>query len=91
MKKPQVSEARAQYRAAPKRVAAAIDEAEVVADFLPPPEMLVPKEDTVKVTLNLSRRSVEFFKDEAGRQGVAYQHMVRRILDLYAQRYGERG
>ena len=42
MKKPQVREARAQYKAAPKSVAAAIDEAEVVADFLPPPEALVP-------------------------------------------------
>jgi len=88
MKKTQVRESQTQYTPAPEEVAAAIDEAEVVTDFLPPPELLVPKEDTVKVTLNLSRRSVEFFKDQAARQGVAYQQMVRRILDLYAQRYG---
>ncbi|MFC1527089.1 CopG family transcriptional regulator [Candidatus Latescibacterota bacterium] len=91
MKKTQVREVRPQYTAAPKSVAGAIDEAEVVADFLPPPELLVLKEETVKVTLNLSRRSVEFFKDQAARQGVAYQHMVRRILDLYEQRYGGGG
>ena len=54
MKKTQVREARAKYTAAPKRVAGAIGEAEVVADFLPPPEVLVLKEETVKVTLNLS-------------------------------------
>ena len=91
MKKTRVREARAKYTAAPKRVAGAIGEAEVVADFLPPPEVLVLKEETVKVTLNLSRRSVEFFKSQAARQGVAYQQMVRRILDLYAQRYEGEG
>jgi len=37
----------------------------VIDDFLPPPEELVFKEDNVKITLGLSRRSVEFFKTEA--------------------------
>jgi len=37
----------------------------VVEDFLPPPEALVLREDTVKVTLALSRRSVDFFKRAA--------------------------
>ena len=35
---------------------------EVIRDFLPDPSELVYKEDTVKVTLGLSRRSVDFFK-----------------------------
>jgi len=91
MRKTRVREAQARYAMAPDGVATAIDEAEVVADFLPPPEMLVPKEDTVKVTLNLSRRSVEFFKEQAARQGVPYQQMVRRILNLYTQRYAGKG
>jgi hypothetical protein len=34
----------------------------VINDFLPPPSELVFKKDTVKVTLSLSRRSVNFFK-----------------------------
>lgn len=38
---------------------------EVVKDFLPKPEDLVFKEDTVKVTLNLSKSSIEFFKEIA--------------------------
>ncbi len=42
-----------------------IGEVEIVKDFLPKPEDLVFKEDTVKVTLNLSRSSVEFFKKVA--------------------------
>ncbi len=45
------------------------------------------REETVKVTLNLSRRSVDFLKQAAQAQGVPYQQMVRRILDLYAARY----
>ena len=37
----------------------------VVEDFLPAPDELVAREDNVKVTLSLSRRSVDFFKRAA--------------------------
>ena len=37
----------------------------IVEDFLPPPSELVVKEDVEKVTIALSRRSVNFFKDVA--------------------------
>jgi hypothetical protein len=60
----------------------------VVEDFLPPPEMLVLKEDGVKVTLSLSKQSVAFFKSRAARSKVPYQKMIRNLLDSYAQRYG---
>jgi hypothetical protein len=39
-------------------------------DFLPLPPELVLNDDNVKVTLSLSRRSIEFFKREANRQHV---------------------
>ncbi len=42
-----------------------LDDIRVIKDFLPPPSELVYKKDTVKVTLGLSRRSVDFFKKEA--------------------------
>ena len=58
-----------------------------VKDFLPPPEELVLKEDTVKVTLSLSKRTVGFFKSRARRRGASYQKMIRRLLDVYASRY----
>jgi len=45
----------------------------------------VPREDNVKVTLSLSRRSVEFFKREAGKARVPYQRMVRALVDSYAR------
>jgi hypothetical protein len=35
---------------------------EIVSDFLPPPENLVFRDEGVKVTLALSKRSVDFFK-----------------------------
>jgi len=58
----------------------------VVEDFLPPPEALVPREDTVKVTLALSRRSVDFFKRAAKKRRVPYQRMIRALVDAYAER-----
>ena len=67
-----------------------IGEVRVVRDFLPPPEELAFREDAVKVTLALSRRSVEFFKAEAARHRTQYQKMIRRLLDRYAERYSEK-
>ena len=37
----------------------------IIKDFLPHPSELVLKYDNVKVTLSLSRRSIEFCKHEA--------------------------
>jgi hypothetical protein len=58
----------------------------VVEDFLPPPEALVPQEDNVKVTLSLSRRSVDFFKRAAKQRRVPYQRMIRALVDAYAEK-----
>ena len=60
---------------------------EVVEDFLPPPEELVLKQDTVKVTIGLSKRTIEFFKTQAKQNHTQYQKMIRHLLDLYASRY----
>lgn len=57
----------------------------VVRDFLPPPSQLVPKEDNVRVTLSLSRSSVEFFKHEAEENHVPYQRMIRALLEQYTK------
>jgi hypothetical protein len=59
----------------------------VIPDFLPPPEELVFREEAVKVTIALSKRSIEFFKAEARRHNIQYQKMIRRLLDRYAERY----
>lgn len=54
-----------------------------VEDFLPTPEELAFKEETVKVTISLSKASVDFFKKEATRHQTQYQKMIRRLLDEY--------
>ena len=56
---------------------------EVIADFLPSPSELAFREDGVKVTLALSKSSVEFFKSEASKHQTHYQRMIRRLLDSY--------
>jgi predicted DNA binding CopG/RHH family protein len=58
----------------------------VIDDFLPRPADLVPREDNVKVTLSLSRRSLDFFKREARKRRVPYQRMIRALVDTYADR-----
>jgi predicted DNA binding CopG/RHH family protein len=62
-------------------------EARVVPDFLPPPDELVFKEDNVKVTLSLSRSSVDFFKRKAQQRHTHYQKMIRSLLDTYATKF----
>ena len=61
----------------------------VVTDFLPAPEDLAFREEGVKITLALSKRSVEFFKREATKHNTQYQRMIRRLLDAYAEQYGQ--
>ena len=55
----------------------------VVSDFLPSPEELALKDETVKVTIALSKASVDFFKSEAKKYNTQYQKMIRRLLDEY--------
>ena len=64
-----------------------LGEIQVIPDFLPPPEELAFKEDTVKVTISLSKGSVEFFKKEAKKHNTQYQKMIRRLLDAYSNSY----
>jgi predicted DNA binding CopG/RHH family protein len=58
----------------------------IVKDFLPLPSQLVLRDDNVKVTLSLSRRSINFFKREAKKQRVPYQKMIRALVDGYTDR-----
>lgn len=62
----------------------------VIKDFLPPPDQLILKDDGVKVTISLSRRSVDFFKSHAKKSKVPYQRMIRRVLDEYAGQYSSK-
>jgi predicted DNA binding CopG/RHH family protein len=74
-----------------KYTAGEIGRVRIIEDFLPAPDDLVPREDNVKVTLALSRRSLDFFKREARKRRVPYQRMIRALVDTYAERKTGRG
>ena len=59
----------------------------VTRDFLPSPDELAFKEEKVKVTISLSKGSLDFFKHEADRHHTAYQKMIRNLLDAYVVRH----
>jgi predicted DNA binding CopG/RHH family protein len=60
-----------------------IGKIDVIADFLPSPAELAFREEGVKVTLALSKKSVDFFKLQAARHHTQYQRMIRRLVDNY--------
>jgi len=62
---------------------------EIVKDFLPRPEELVFKGDNIKITLNLSKSSIEFFKKVAKEHGSRYQKVIRKLLDSYSSYYSQ--
>ncbi len=64
-----------------------IGKVKIIRDFLPKPKDLVLKDETIKVTLSLSKDSVEFFKKEAKEHHTQYQKMIRILLDQYAEHY----
>ena len=59
----------------------------VIPDFLPSPDQLAFKQETVKVTITLSKNSVEYFKNIASRYNTQYQKMIRGLLDEYVDRH----
>jgi hypothetical protein len=55
----------------------------VITDFLPSPEQLAFKDESVKVTMSLSKASVDFFKKAAKANHTPYQRMIRKLIDAY--------
>jgi len=70
-----------------KYTAESIGPIKIITDFLPSPDQLAFQEDSQKVTIGLSRRSIAFFKEAASQYGTPYQTMIRRLLDSYAETY----
>jgi spore coat polysaccharide biosynthesis protein SpsF (cytidylyltransferase family) len=75
------------YEKAPDGIDEAIFTSKRLEDILPSPDKLVKKEETVKVTISLSQKSVKFFKKRAEKQGVPYQNMIKSLIDKYADYY----
>ena len=64
-----------------------LGDVKVIDDFLPAPPELAFKEEQVKVTIGLTKSTIDFFKQEAKKHHTQYQKMIRRLLDLYAARH----
>jgi len=60
-----------------------IGDIKLVADFLPSPSELKLKSENTKITISLSRESVEYFKSVAEQNHMQYQKMIRQLLDEY--------
>lgn len=59
----------------------------VIRDLLPRPDELAFRDEGIKVTIALSKRSVDFFKGEARKHRTQYQRMIRRLLDVYTEQH----
>ena len=59
-----------------------------IPDFLPSPEELLPREETIKITIALDSKTLRFFKQYAGKAGLKYQRIIREVLKSYARKYG---
>ena len=64
-----------------------IGDIKIIEDFLPSPKDLIFKEENVKVTISLTKESIDFFKAEAKKHHTQYQKMIRNLLDVYADNH----
>ena len=60
---------------------------ERVADFLPSPQDLAEAGEVIKVTIALSKNSVDFFKQEAQAHNSSYPKMIQKLLDEYVRKF----
>jgi uncharacterized protein (DUF4415 family) len=59
----------------------------VIKDFLPSPEELFPKEEKVKITIEIDVETYQFFQNLALSFDKKYQPLMREILRQYARKY----
>ena len=71
-----------------KRRTASADEPQgrlrALKDDLPPPQDLVPHEDSVQVGVALGREAAEFYRLEAAKAGLPVHRLLRRLLESWA-------
>ena len=77
------------YGNTPKEIRDSLSTSKAINDFLPPPEKLIIKEKTKKVTIALSEKSIDFFKKVSKKNNVPYQQIIRKILDNYTDHYAK--
>ncbi len=64
-----------------------LGQVKVIKDFLPTPDELAFKEKNIKITMALSKESIDFFKNQAKKHHTQYQKMIRQLLDSYVSQF----
>ena len=64
------------YENASENISHAIIDSKIIEDFLPCPEELVKKKE-----------SVSLFKKKAKEAGIPYQKMIKNLLDRYTEKF----
>ena len=60
-----------------------IGDVKFVTDFLPSSSELRDRNENTKITIALSKKSVEYFKKAASENHMQYQKLIRQLLDDY--------
>jgi hypothetical protein len=60
----------------------------LIKDFLPSPQQLATRGKRVKVSVEISKSSLDFFRQQAGRSKMQAKNMIGTLLDVYATQYG---
>lgn len=61
----------------------------IVEDFLPSPKELAFKDENLKITISLTKETIDFFKEEAKKHHTQYQKMIRNLLDMYVAKQAQ--
>jgi predicted DNA binding CopG/RHH family protein len=75
------------YTDAPADIAQALEDATVIADFLPSPKELVGRAEKEKITIAVDKRSLDLFKQYAKKNNTKYQPMINGVLSSYADKF----
>ena len=65
------------------------DQARIIPDFLPSPEVIAQSLRRNRITLLLDNDTIDFFKDRARKLNTKYQQMMREVLWHYTRRHSE--
>ena len=59
----------------------------ILKDFLPKPQELAFREETVEIKVPISRRSMEFFKKQGKKHRTSAAQLIRALADSYAEKF----
>lgn len=62
-----------------------LTENQIRALGIPSPSQLAAEEKMEKITIELEKTSLDFFRKEAARHHASYQRMIRNLLSAYAR------